>query len=146
MKLDMTKERSTWLILIIVLVAIGSGTVFWAISDLPALDRILFGSGIGGGSRGELQLVYFTVKSVITSLNATILIFLFITYLGIYRETKMKFSLGLMVFSLSWLIHVLIANPMIFHRAGRVIGLPIIFEQFFSLIALATLLYITYKY
>ena len=145
-RLNMSRERSHWLILVIAIVAILVVTILWAVYDLPALDNLLLGSGIRSGARGENQFIYFAVKSVITTVNATILVFLFVTYFSIYRETKMKFSLGLVIFSLSWLIHVLIANPMILQRAGKVIGLPIIFEQFFSLLALITLLYITYKY
>ena len=145
-RLNMSRERSHLLILVIAVLAILVVTILWAVYDLPALDNLLLGSGIRSGARGENQFIYFTVKSVITTVNATILVFLLSTYLSIYRETKMKFSLGLVIFSLSWLMHVLIANPMILQRAGKVIGLPIIFEQFFSLLALITLLYITYKY
>lgn len=147
MRLHMSKRISSWMILVVALVAMALFTLLWALYDLPALDYVINPEwGIGGKPTGELNFIFFIVKSVITSLNAVILVFLLITYVGIYRETKMKFSLGLVVFTLSWLIHALIANPMIFKRAAKVLGYPIITEQIFALIALITLLYITYKY
>ena len=146
MKYKMSK-KIRWLLLILSLVAISSFAIVWAVFDFPALDYVLNPeSGFGGRPSGEWQLFYFTIKTSIASLNATILAFLFVTYVGVYREIKLKFSLGLSIFSGSMLVSSLISNPIIFGRAGKVIGLPVIFEQIFVLISLITLLYITNKY
>lgn len=89
---------------------------------------------------------YFTVKTIIVTMNSVLISFLVLIHLGIYRKTGTKFSLGLMLFSIALLMYTIAANPL-FHRllGFRRIGLgPILMiPDLFTCLASAILLYLS---
>jgi hypothetical protein len=97
---------------------------------------------------GDIQLFY-TVTVVLSTINATLLIFLFSAYLGIYRKVKSDFTLGLMVFSIILLFYALSSNPLVQRVFGfRAFGLGpfAMLPDLFTCVALTVLLYLTFRY
>jgi hypothetical protein len=90
----------------------------------------------------------FTMKTILTSVNATLLIILLIIYLDIYRITRSKFTLGLVIFSLALLLQVLSSHPLLhqlFGFRGAGLGLFFMLPDFFTFIASVILLNLVYK-
>ncbi|MCX8152917.1 MAG: hypothetical protein N3E52_00615 [Candidatus Bathyarchaeota archaeon] len=98
--------------------------------------------------RGDLE-VFYIAKTVISSINLTLVIILLGTYISLYRKTKSEFVVGLIVFALVLLFYTLVSNPIVIYLAGfRPFGLGpfAMLPDMFALIALGVLLYLTLKY
>lgn len=96
---------------------------------------------------GDIE-VFYTIKTVISSINLTLLVFLLVTYVDIYRKTKSEFTIGLMIFAMVLLLYALSSNPLVHQLFGfRAFGLGpfAMLPDLFTLAALITLLYLTYK-
>jgi hypothetical protein len=97
---------------------------------------------------GDIQL-YYTVKVILTTINAAMLIFLFCAYLGLYRKMRSPFTIGLMVFSLVLLLYALSSNPIlqwVFGFSAFGLGPFAMLPDLFTFVALAVLLYLTFRY
>ncbi len=97
---------------------------------------------------GDIEL-YYLVRTMLTTINVALLIFLFATYLGIYRKIKSDFTIGLMVFSMVLLLYALSSNPLVQYVFGfRAFGLGpfAMLPDLFTSVALAVLLYLTFRY
>ena len=137
---------------ILVVVAILSG--YWAItnSPTPILEprRLPFDRPNWDKNWffiGDFELFY-TVKTVISTINATLLIFLMITYIDIYKKIKSEFTIGLIMFSMTLLFYALSSNPMIqsiFGFRGIGLGPFAMLPDLFTSLALSVLLYLTMK-
>ena len=97
---------------------------------------------------GDIEL-YYTVKVILTTINAALLIFLLAAYLDVYQKIRSPFTIGLMVFSLVLLLYALSSNPLLqrvfgFHAFG--LGPFAMLPDLFTFVALAVLLYLTFKY
>lgn len=148
MKHRMTKIVKIGLMLT-VLVAVAMLSTFWALSfeprtpqweprPFPQFDRI----------RGDIELFY-TIQTVVSSINVTLLIFLLITYINIYKKTQSEFTIGLMIFSMVLLLYAFVSNPLVHWIFGfRAFGLGpfAMLPDLFTCIALGVLLYLTFKY
>ena len=98
-----------------------------------------------GQHQGDLA-IYYTVKAVLASVNAFLLIVLSSIYLKVYKDTGLEFSLGLVIFSVALLIYSLVSNPLLVSVAGyRASGLGpfAMLPDLFTCIASFTLLYIS---
>ena len=96
---------------------------------------------------GDLELFY-RVKTVLTSINATLLVILLLTYVDIYKKIKSEFTIGLILFSLILLFYAISSNPIVQSFFGfRAFGLGpfAMIPDIFTSIALAILLYLTMK-
>ena len=96
---------------------------------------------------GDLELFY-RVKTVLTSINATLLVILLLTYVDIYKKLRSEFTLGLILFSLILLFYAISSNPIVQSVFGfRAFGLGpfAMIPDIFTSIALAILLYLTMK-
>lgn len=104
------------------------------------------GRGMGGmRHEGDLE-VYYSMKAVLSSVNAFLLGFLTVIYLRVYNETGLEFSLGLIVFSVALLLYALFSNPLLVSFAGfRGSGLGpfAMLPDLFTCIASFTLLYLS---
>ncbi len=99
-------------------------------------------------SPGDIELFY-TVKTVVSTINATLLIFLLITYIDMYVKTKSEFTIGLTIFSMVLLLYALVSNPFVqwaFGFRGVGLGPFAMLPDLFTCVALAILLYLTVKY
>jgi len=146
----MSKNLRIGLVITVVLVAIAILAAFWAsatfpfpISDfsqrrLPPLEDI----------RGDFEFFY-VAQTVLSTVNVTLLIFLLITYIDIYRRTRSQFTIGLIIFSLVFLLNALTANPIFIWFFGfQAFGLGIfaLLPDLFEFVALTVLLYLSIKY
>jgi len=151
MKYDMSKNRKIWLMLA-TLVAVALLAAFWATTyeplPSPPSPWEPWEPRRDFPVRGDIEL-YYTVKTVISTINATLLIFLLITYIDIYMKIKSEFTIGLIIFSMVLLFYALTSNPLMhrifgFHAFG--LGPFAMLPDLFTCAALAVLLYLTVKY
>ncbi|MEM1607334.1 MAG: hypothetical protein QXW55_04785 [Candidatus Bathyarchaeia archaeon] len=92
--------------------------------------------------------IFYTAKSVISTVNAALVIILLIIYVDIYRKTKAQFSAGLIIFSLVLLFYTLSSNPFMHMLFGfRAFGLGpfAMLPDALTFIALIILLYLSLK-
>lgn len=95
----------------------------------------------------DLELFY-TARSIISTINIALVIILLIIYIDAYRKTGAQFALGLVIFSLILLLYTVSSNPFIHMLFGfRAFGLGpfAMLSDMFALIALAVLLYLSLK-
>jgi hypothetical protein len=144
----MNRNLRTWLIFaILVVVAIlaalwATSTVWlprfpWERHEPPA--RII---------PGDIEFFY-TAQTVVSTINVTLLIFLLLTYAGIYKKTRSEFTIGLIIFSAIFLLNALASNPLVIWVFGfRPFGLGpfAMLPELFTSAALAVLLYLSVKY
>ncbi len=98
--------------------------------------------------RGDIELFY-TIKTVVSTINLTLVIILLLTYIDIYRKTKSDFTVGLIIFSIILLLYTLASNPIMQWTFGfRAFGLGpfAMLPDLFTCIALLVLLYLSVKY
>jgi len=104
------------------------------------------GKGMGGDHMsGDLE-VYYSMKAVLASVNAFLLVSLTVIYIQVYRETGLEFSLGMVIFSVALLLYAFASNPLLVSVAGfRGAGLGpfAMLPDLFTCIAAFTLLYIS---
>jgi hypothetical protein len=144
-----------------ILVATALASYFWAITNTPiptqpfdpfgprrfpfgqiSGDRELFTSFVA-----DIEL-YYTLQTVLSAINATLLVFLMITYIDIYKKVKSEFTFGLIIFSMILLLYALVSNPLMHSIFGfRAIGLGpfAMLPDLFTFLALSVLLYLTMK-
>jgi hypothetical protein len=136
------------MLLVLAAVAIVSG--FWATSyeqRAPPFEPRPWPSFPTPRMGEDLELFY-TIKTIVSSVNVTILVFLLITYFNIYRKTQSEFTAGLILFSMVLLLYAMVSNPIVQVAFGyRAFGLGpfAMLPDLFSLIALTVLLYLTLK-
>lgn len=112
--------------------------------QLPS-DRIDFGRY--SSFMGDLELFY-KVKTILSSINATLLVFLLATYVDMYKKLKSEFTIGLILFSLTLLLYALTSNPLLqwlFGYQAFGLGPFAMLPDLFTTLALAVLLYLTMK-
>ena len=105
-------------IIFTLLVAVALLSYFWATTNTPTpafeprrlpFDRIDWDKE--WFHRGDIELFY-TVKTVLSTINATLLVFLLVTYVDIYKKLKSEFTIGLIILSMILLLHALVSNPL----------------------------------
>ena len=92
---------------------------------------------------------YYTAKTVISSINITLVSILLATYISLYRKTKSEFVIGLILFAVVFLLYTLVSSPIMQFVLGfRAFGLGpfAMLPDLFASIALGVLLYPTLKY
>jgi len=144
----MNNTRKTWIILA-TLVAVALLLAFLGMNYLqprgpgPFTPRPTYPP-----LRGDIEL-YYTVKVILTTVNAALLIFLLAAYLDVYRKLRSHFTIGLIVFSIVLLLYALSSNPLLHGLFGfRAFGLGpfAMLPDLFTCAALAVLVYLTFRY
>jgi len=154
MKHNVSKNMKIWLILA-TLVAVALLVAFWSTTHMflppPFEFRFLsppFELRPIHRVPGDIEL-YYTAKTVVSTINVTLLIFLLITYISIYKKTKSEFTIGLIIFSAVLLLYALTSNPLMhwaFGFGAFGLGPFAMLPDLFACIALAILLYLSVKY
>ncbi len=96
---------------------------------------------------GDIEFFY-TAKTVVSTINVTLSVFLLLTYVNIYRKTRSEFTIGLIIFSGVFLLNALASNPLVIWIFGfRPFGLGpfALLPDIFTLGALTMLLYLSVK-
>lgn len=145
----MTSNAKIGLVLLVLAaVAIASG--LWATSyeqRAPPFEPRPWPPFPPEGMLEDLELFY-TIKTIVSSVNVTLLVILLVTYIGIYRKTRSEFTVGLILFSVVLFLYAMASNPIVQVAFGyRAFGLGpfAMLPDIFSLIALTVLLYLTFK-
>jgi hypothetical protein len=137
MKSDMNRDAKPWLILATV-VAVALLSAVWAIVMSPPPPP---------GAPPDFP-IFQLVKTVISSVNITLLVILLATYVDIFRKTKSEFAIGLVIFSLILLLQAVSSHPLVPLLFGfRAVGLGpfLILPDLFILMALLVLLHLSMK-
>jgi hypothetical protein len=149
MNKNMNQNMKIWIFLAIltvvaILAALWATSVFW-------LPHYLF------QPRGPFPArpvpedfeFFYTANAVVSTVNVTLSVFLLITYVGIYRRTRSEFTIGLIIFSLVFLLNAIASNPFVisaFHFRQIGLGPFALLPDLFSFVALVILLYLSLKY
>ncbi|MEM2875387.1 MAG: hypothetical protein QXL67_00310 [Candidatus Bathyarchaeia archaeon] len=145
-------KKMKLLLIPVTLVVVALLAAFWVTTymPLPSSGRFIMQRREYRGlpPAGDIEL-YYTVRTVISTVNVTLLIFLLITYVDIYRKIKSEFTIGLIMFSMVLLFYALTSNPILhwafgFYAFG--LGPFAMLPDLFACIALAILLYLSVKY
>jgi hypothetical protein len=148
MRYRMNKSVRNWLILAsIIVVAVlaalwATSTVWFPLSPWGPHPQPPF------SVRGDIELFY-TVKTVVSTINVALSAFLLAAYISLYNKTRSEFTIGLTIFSAVFLLNALASNPLVTWAFGfRLFGLGpfAMLPDLFTLTALAVLLYLTVKY
>ncbi len=148
MKYHMDKNVKISL-MVVILVVVALLTALWATTtQFPRSPLLETRRGPPPPPIRDIEL-YYTLNMVISSINVTLLIFLLITYISIYRKIKSDFTIGLMIFSVVLLLYALTSNPLVhrifgFHASG--LGPFAMLPDLFTCVALVILLYLSAKY
>ena len=153
MEIDMQKKSRIPIalatVIVIAVVVIAVLATIWAISPNQ------FGSSPFGPRpfprgpiRGDIQLFY-TLQTVFSVVNMTLSIALLLMYVSIYRKTQSEFTVGLIIFSAVLLLYAFVSLPLLhrvfgFNEFG--LGPFAVLPDLFTCIALAVLLYLTFRY
>ncbi|MCW4051477.1 MAG: hypothetical protein NWE89_17285 [Candidatus Bathyarchaeota archaeon] len=104
--------------------------------------------GIGRGIHrepGDLE-IYYSMKAVLSSVNAFLLSIILLIYIRVYNDTGLNFSLGLVIFSVALLLYAITSNPLLVRVAGFMgqgLGPFAMLPDLFTCIASFTLLYLS---
>ncbi len=93
--------------------------------------------------------LFYTVRTVLSTINIVLTIVLMINYVLIYQKTRSEFSVGLLLFSIMLLIKDVTLSPFVIALGGfGLFGLgPFAFiPDLFELAALLVLFYLSVKY
>lgn len=144
----MNKSLRIWLIIVTLVVA-AILAALWATSrewfGFSPFERRLPPPRI---IPGDIEFFY-TAKTVVSTINVTLLVFLLLTYIDIYRKTRSEFTIGLTIFSVVFLLNALVSNPLVVGVFGfQPFGLGpfALLPDLFTSVALAILLYLSIKY
>ena len=152
----MNKYVKIWIIFAILLVVavftdylatsrFGSSPIAIFESRPVPFDRIVTGANYS--YYGDIELFY-KIQTILSSINATLLVFLLGTYVDMYMKLKSEFTIGLMLFSLTLLMYALTSNPLlqwIFGYQAFGLGPFAMLPEMFTTLALSVLLYLTLK-
>jgi len=145
----MNRKVGIWLIFVgLVAVAILSGV--WAILTLND-----FGSRVFPGPSvppqfdlANLAFLYIT-RTVFSTVNIAILSILTATYAAIYSKTRSQFTIGLLIFSIVFLMKDVASSPFVigaFRYSLSGLGPFALIEPLLELAALSVLLYLSIEY
>jgi hypothetical protein len=96
---------------------------------------------------GDFELFY-AVTTVVSSVNIALLVFLLITNVDIFRKTRSKFTLTLLIFSTAFLFKNLTDSPIVIWAFGyRQFGLGpfALLPDLFEFVVLTALLYLNFE-
>jgi hypothetical protein len=131
------------LIVVAILAALWATSIFW-FPRFPFEARPPPPNDI----RGDIELFY-TLETVVSTINVTLSIFLLVIYLDIYSKTRSEFAIGLTIFSAVFLLNALASNPLVRWIFGfRAFGLGpfAMLPDLFTFGALVVLLYLSIRY
>jgi hypothetical protein len=146
MEEQMSKKSNLGLPIILGLIVIAALAALWAVwtldwSQFPSRPLPPF-------NPADLQL-YYIGRTVLSTVNIALLVFLIATYAALYTKTKSKFTIGLLLFASAFLLKDILSSPFVigvfrFGLAGM--GPFALIEPLFEFIAISVLLYLSVKY
>lgn len=144
MEKQMQKSLTT-LIIIVTLLAVALATVAWAVSVFYQPFAPFRPTPPPPTNPDDFEFFY-VAKTAVSSVNIALLAFILISNIYIFRKTRSKFTFGLLIFSVAFLLKDLTASPIIIWAFGyRLVGLgPFAFlPDLFEFVVLSVLLYLS---
>jgi predicted neutral ceramidase superfamily lipid hydrolase len=143
----MEKGKKTWLLpavmgIVVIVAALLAASV--SLIQLTLLNQALPPYFIPG----DIEF-YYVAQAVVSTVNVTLLAFLLGMYVNIYSKTRSEFTVGLIIFSVVFLLYALSSNPFVIKIFGfRQFGLGpfALLPDLFTFGALLVLLYLCLKY
>ena len=117
---------------------------FYAASTIPPTPPSTSAPPVAGDEQ-----FYYTTNTVISTINATLSVFLLAAYIELYRKTPTRFTMALMIVSSTLLLNALTFNPYllwVFHFRGSGLGPFAMLPGVFTLVTLIVLLYLAFEY
>ncbi len=136
-------KRTKFIIVIITALIIGVIGMALASVALPPPDEPLPPPPLPDRNTMSILL---DLKALSSFFNIVILLALIAIYVGIYREVKTRFTLGLILVMVTLLLYALTSNPLIhilFGFQAQGLGPFVLIPDIFTSIALAVFLYIS---
>ena len=103
-------------------------------------------------SPSDVEL-YLVSRTVVSTINIALLLVLVITYLSIFLKTKSEFTIGLLIFSMVFLLKDVASSPFVSGAFGfGLFGIQpfqlwfVLLPDLFELAALSILMYLSIKY
>jgi hypothetical protein len=143
----MNKNLWIWLVVLVTLIAVALLAGFWAVSTFYN-PRLPWGQmSPQENVVGDWQF-YYIAKTVVSTVNIALLAFLILMYADIYLKTRSSFTIGLLMFSIVFLMKDFASNPMVIRTFGygmSGLGPFALLPDLFELAALSVLLYLSAK-
>jgi hypothetical protein len=145
------KSLKIWIILVILAVtAVAILAAIWAATVIYQYQPVFPFRPLQppGYIPGDIELFYIA-RTVISSVNITLLVVLIATYASIYIKTRSEFTIGLLIFAIVFLLKDLSSHPFVIGAFGfRLYGLGpfALLPDLFEFMALTVLLYLSVKY
>jgi hypothetical protein len=139
------QKSLTTLVVIATLIAVALATTAWAVSAYYQPFAPLRTPPALPNNPGDFEFFYIA-KTAVSSVNIALLIFILISNVYIFRKTRSKFTFGLLIFSVAFLLKDLTASPIVIWAFGyRLVGLgPFAFlPDLFEFVVLSVLLYLS---
>jgi hypothetical protein len=148
----MDKKLGIWLLLITIgVIVVGILAAVWAVFTFNNLNSSPFPfRPLPQPEYNPADLeFYYIARTVVSTINIALLVFLIATYVSIYSKTRSEFTIGLLIFAVVFLIKDLTSSPFVtgafgFHTYG--LGPFALLPDLFELVALSVLLYLSVKY
>ncbi|MEM2099423.1 MAG: hypothetical protein QXU99_06780 [Candidatus Bathyarchaeia archaeon] len=140
----MNKNLKVWIVILITLIAVALLAGLWAALTFYNPQSPWMPIPRPGIIMGDIEFFYIA-KTVVSTLNIALLSFLILTYADIYRKTRSQFTIGLLIFSIVFLMKDFAANPMVIRAAGfHLFGLGpfALLPDLLEFVALTVLLYL----
>jgi len=151
METKMNRKVNIWPLIIVGLIVIAVLAAVWAAFTFDAFSSAHFPfTPVPAPEFNPADLeVYYIARTVFSTINIALLVFLIATYATLYSKTRSEFTIGLLIFAVAFLIKDVLSSPFLigafrFHLAG--LGPFALIEPLFELMALSVLLYISVKY
>jgi hypothetical protein len=148
MKTQMNRNMLIWLVVLVTLIAVALLAGIWAVLTFYSPQAPWGQLPRPGNIPGDIEFFYIG-KTVFSTLNIALLSFLMLTYADIYRKTRSPFTIGLLMFSIVFLMKEFTSNPMVIRASGFALfglGPFALLPDLLEFIALTVLLYLSVKY
>jgi len=139
------QKSLTTLIIIVTPIAVALATIAWAVSVFYQPFAPFRPTPPPPTNPDDFEFFY-VAKTAVSSVNIALLAFILISNIYIFRKTRSKFTFGLLIFSVAFLLKDLTASPIIIWAFGyRLVGLgPFAFlPDLFEFVVLSVLLYLS---
>jgi len=151
MENKMDRKFNIWLLIVAGLIIVAILAAVWASFTFNAFSSSRFPfRPVPAPEFNPADLeFYYIARTVFSTVNIAILVFLIATYATLYSKTRSEFTIGLLIFAVVFLIKDVLSSPFVigafrFHLAG--LGPFALIEPLFESIALSVLLYLSVRY
>jgi hypothetical protein len=152
MQNELGNKTKSWLLIVVfglivigILAALRAAWIFDSFSSSRFPFRPLPPSSF---NPADLEF-YYIAKTVVSTINIALLVFLIVTHATIYSKTRAQFTIGLLLFAVVFLMKEVTSSPLVsgvFGFSPSGLGPFALLPDVFEFAALSVLLYLSVKY